>query len=459
MNVVDLITKKRDGGEHTADELRFLMDGTVGGTIPDYQIAAWAMAVYFQGMTPEEATALTLAMAASGETLDLRGLAQAGKLIVDKHSSGGVGDKTTLAVGPIVAACGLRVGKMSGRGLSFSGGTIDKLEGIPGWSASLSEEQFRRQLREVGLVVAAQTATLAPADQRLYALRDVTGTVPSLPLIAGSIMSKKLAAGADAIVLDVKCGRGAFMESLSQAVELARLMASIGRGAGRRVTALITAMEQPLGRAVGNILEVREAIETLHGNGPHDFQELTEAVSTEMLLLGDPQLRQERESKGEKAAVAIAKGRVENAISTGAAFAKFVEFVAAQGGEADCVVDQERLAAAPVTLDLPALQDGVVSALDARAIGLAVVALGGGRQQKGDAIDHRVGVVLAAKVGARVRAGDRLCTVHAADSDAATLAAAQIQDAYTFTDLGSNSSGASPADSVELPIILERITS
>ena len=474
MNVVDLITKKRDGGEHTADELRFLMNGAVQGTIPDYQIAAWAMAVYFRGMTPAEATALTLAMAASGETLDLRGLAQAGKLIVDKHSSGGVGDKTTLTVGPIVAACGLPVGKMSGRGLSFSGGTIDKLEGIPGWSASLDVAQFRRQLREVGLVVAAQTATLAPADQRLYALRDVTGSVPSLPLIAGSIMSKKLAAGADAIVLDVKCGRGAFMESLPQARELARLMVSIGRGAGRRVTALITAMEQPLGRAVGNSLEVREAIDALHGNGPQDFQELTQAVASEMLLLGDPQLRRERESRGEGAAVDMAGRRVKSAIDSGAALAKFVEFVAAQGGDAGCVVDPERLAAAPVTLDLVTEREGRVSGVDARAIGLAVVALGGGRQKKGDAIDHRVGVVLAAKMGARVHAGDRLCTVHAADKDAAQLAAAQIRDAYTFTDAPSSTSDAAddpagngangsldaaPPDPLEASTVLERITS
>ena len=455
MNVVDLITKKRDGREHTADELRFLMNGTVQGTIPDYQIAAWAMAVYFRGMTPSEATALTLAMAASGETLNLHGMAQGGQVIVDKHSSGGVGDKTTLAVGPIVAACGLPVGKMSGRGLSFSGGTIDKLEGIPGWSASMSVEQFQRQLQEVGLVVAAQTATLAPADRRLYALRDVTGTVPSLPLIAGSIMSKKLAAGADAIVLDVKCGRGAFMESLPQARELAQLMVSIGRGAGRRVTALITAMEQPLGRAVGNILEVREAIDTLHGNGPQDFQELTLAVAAEMLLLGDPRLQQIQDLRGEEAAMGQARHRVESAIDSGAAFAKFVEFVAAQGGDAAFVVEPERMAAAPITLDLLAERDGVISALDARTIGLAVVGLGGGRQKKEDAIDHRVGVTLSAKVGARVRTGELLCTVHAAVITGAQLAAAQIQDAYTFTDLPSSKSAAV----VEAPIILERFTS
>ena len=476
MNIVDLITKKRDGGEHTADELDFLMNGVVKATIPDYQIAAWAMAVYFQGMTPPESTALTLAMAASGETLDLRamarpestGSAESERLIVDKHSSGGVGDKTTLTVGPVVAACGLPVGKMSGRGLSFSGGTIDKLEGIPGWDARLSAEQFQRQLRTVGLVVAAPTASLAPADQMLYALRDVTGTVPSMPLMASSIMSKKLAAGADAIVLDVKCGRGAFMESLPQARELAQLMVAIGRGAGRRVTALITAMEQPLGRAVGNILEVREAIETLHGRGPQDFRELTLAVATEMLLLGDRRLQEERESAGEEAAADTARRRVMSAIDTGAAFAKFVEFVAAQGGQTAAVIDPERLPAAPVTLDLTSERDGFISAVDARAIGLAVVALGGGRQKKGDAIDHRVGVVLAAKVGAQVRAGDPLCTIYAADRTDAQRVTARIRGAFTFADEPPSVSGG-PGDSVgadgrvpdavELPIVLERVTS
>lgn len=435
MNVVDLITKKRDGGEHSAAELRLLMEGIVAGTIPDYQVAAWAMAVYFRGMTPEETTALTLAMADSGETLDLRALAQSEKLIVDKHSSGGVGDKTTLTVGPIVAACGLPVGKMSGRGLSFSGGTIDKLEGIPGWSADLSSARFSRQLREVGLVVAAQTASLAPADQMLYALRDVTGTVPSLPLIAGSIMSKKLAAGADAIVLDVKCGRGAFMELLPQARELAELMVSIGRGAGRRVSALVTAMEQPLGRAIGNILEVREAIDTLQGGGPADFQELTQEVATEMLLLGDPELHRKQEAAGEESARRSARSRVQESIDSGAAFGKFVQFVAAQGGDAAAVVSPDRLDTAPAVLNLESRRGGIVSRLDARAVGLAVAALGGGRQRKGDAIDHRVGVVLASKAGQQVQPGDLLCTVHAADADAARLAADRILAAYSFHDL------------------------
>lgn len=469
MNVVDLITKKRDGGEHSPDELKFLMQGTVAGTVPDYQMAAWAMAVYFRGMTPAESTALTLAMAASGETLDLRGLAQSQKLIVDKHSSGGVGDKTTLTVGPIVAACGLPVGKMSGRGLSFSGGTIDKLEGIPGWSADLTTAQFRRQLREVGLVVAAQTAALAPADRLLYALRDVTGTVPSLPLIAGSIMSKKLAAGADAIVLDVKCGRGAFMELRPEARELAELMVSIGKGAGRRVTALVTAMDQPLGRAIGNNLEVKEAIDTLKGGGPADFQELTQEVASEMLLLGDPELHKEQEVAGEEAGRRTARNRVQEAIDSGAAFDKFVQFVAAQGGDAAAVVSPDRLDTAPAVFELESKRGGIVSRLDARAVGLAVAALGGGRQRKGDAINHRVGVVLASKVGEQVLAGGPLCTVHAADADAARLAADRILEAYSFRDLpqldtaepeeGGGAGRPAAKGNQARPIILDRITS
>ena len=347
---------------------------------------------------------------------------------------------------------------MSGRGLSFSGGTIDKLEGIPGWSASLSMAQFRSQLREVGLVVAAQTATLAPADQRLYALRDVTGTVPSLPLIAGSIMSKKLAAGADGIVLDVKCGRGAFMETRSLARELAQLMVSIGRDAGRGVTALITAMEQPLGQAVGNILEVREAIDTLHGRGPRDFQELTEAVAIEMLLLGDATLRRLQDASGKEAALAAAGDRVKGVIDSGAAFAKFVEFVVAQGGEEESVVGPERLAAAPVVLEVRAEWEGVIHALDARAVGMAVVGLGGGRQKKGDSIDHRVGVVVAAKVGEQVGDGDLLLTVHAANGESAKIAASQLRQAYTIAEEVEGSAEGKPG-SFGPPIVLERITS
>ncbi len=420
--------------------LRFFVGGIVSGEIPDYQIAAWAMAVYFEGMTDAETSALTLAMAQSGDQLDLHDSLPPGAVIVDKHSSGGVGDKTTLAVGPIVAACGLPVGKMSGRGLSFTGGTIDKLESIDGWSAELDEAQFRRQLQAVGLVVAAQTANLAPADKILYALRDVTGTVPSLPLIAASIMSKKLAAGADAIVLDVKCGHGAFMQTLDEARALARLMTAIGAHAGRAVTALITQMDQPLGNAVGNALEVREAIETLHGGGPQDFRRLVDAVATEMVMLGGRESsEQARQAAAQQAAQAIAGG---------AAFAKFRAFVAAQGGDVRQVDDPSTLRVADVRVDVGSPRAGSVAAIDSRRVGLAVVELGGGRRKKGEEIDRSVGVILHVKVGSRVEQGEPLCTVYAAGREAGEAAAAQIAAAYTLAE-----GPVSP-----LPVVYERIT-
>ena len=436
MNPVDIIVKKRDGGELTAAEIGYFVHGLTAGAIPDYQVAAWAMAIFFRGMTPQETTDLTLAMAASGDQLDLHD-AVPGAIIVDKHSSGGVGDKTTLAVGPIVAACGLPVGKMSGRGLSFTGGTIDKLESIGGWSANLSEEHFRRQLREIGLVVAAQTANLAPADKVLYALRDVTGTVPSLPLIAGSIMSKKLAAGADAIVLDVKCGRGAFMETLADAQALSRLMVEIGVRSGRKVTALITQMEQPLGQAVGNALEVAEAIAALRGEGPADFQTLAELVAGEMLLIG-----------GAAADAAEARSQVAGAIRSGAALAKFRDFVAAQGGDAAQVDDPTRLPTAPVIVPVAAPASGFVRRIDAREIGLATVAMGGGRMMKGEPIDFRVGAVVLAKVGDAVTVGQPLAMLHAASEGQVAEATRRIQAAYVI--------GAEPV--APLPILLDRIS-
>ena len=327
---------------------------------------------------------------------------------------------------------------MSGRGLSFTGGTIDKLESIPGWTAEITEEQFRRQLREVGLVIAGQTANLAPADKALYALRDVTGTVPSLPLIAASIMSKKLAAGADAIVLDVKCGRGAFMETLAEARALSQRMVAIGALAGRKVTALITQMDQPLGAAVGHVLEVQEAIATLRGEGPADFQELVETVAQEMVLIAGA-------APDRPAALA----QVRQAIRSGAALAKFRAFVTAQGGDGRLVDDPTGLPAAPVQLPVLAAAAGYVQRIEAREVGLTLVDLGGGRQKKGDGIDLRVGVVLAAKVGARVEPGALLCTVHAADLAAAQVAAKRLQTAYTI--------GAEPV--TPLPILLERIGS
>ncbi len=455
MNPVNIITKKRDGQRLSDDEIRDFIQGFVRGDVADYQAAAWAMAVYFQGMDAAETTALTLAIAESGDQLDLHDALPAGTIIVDKHSSGGVGDKTTLAVAPIVAACGLPVGKMSGRGLSFTGGTIDKLESIAGWSPNLSEAQFRRQLAEIGLVVAGQTAELAPADKQLYALRDVTATVDSLPLICSSIMGKKLAAGADAIVLDVKCGRGAFMETLDDARELAQLMVDVGALSGRRVTALITQMAQPLGRAVGNTLEVQEAIATLRGEGPDDFGALVEEIAAEMIVLGGSKRLKvaDWESTSPPQAstfnLSAAKQAVRDVINSGAALAKFREFVAAQGGDPSLVDAPDRLPSAPVQIEVMAERAGWVSAIDAREVGLAVVALGGGRQKKGEAIDHRVGAVLAAKVGTQVAAGDSLCLVHAADEGEAMRAVIErVRAAFGLSD-----------EAVEpLPVVYERIS-
>ncbi|WP_456476269.1 thymidine phosphorylase [Oceanithermus sp.] len=410
MHAVDFIEKKRDGGEHGADELRAWVRAYVAGEIPDYQMAAWLMAVYFRGMTPRETAELTLAMAHSGEVLDLSSL---GRKTVDKHSSGGVGDKTTLVVAPILAAAGLVVAKMSGRGLAHTGGTIDKLESIPGWRAELSDEEFLRQAREVGLVIAGQSKNLAPADGKMYALRDVTGTVPSIPLIASSIMSKKLAAGAQIVTLDVKVGRGAFMKSVGEARELARLMVEIGRHAGRDVRAVLSQMDQPLGRAVGNAIEVREAIATLRGEGPDDLTELSLALAREAL-----------EAAGEDPA------RAEEAWRSGAALAKLRAFVAAQGGDARVVDESERLELAPGVFELKAEADGVVAELDAYKVGLAALRLGGGRERKGDAIDHGVGVRLEKKIGEPVAAGEVLARLYHRDGRGLEEARALMGSAY-----------------------------
>ncbi len=441
MNAVDIIVQKRDGYELTADEIGFFIDGLVAGTIPDYQIAAWAMAVYFQGMTDAETASLTMAMAASGEQLNLHECLQSDDIIVDKHSSGGVGDKTTLAVGPIVAACGLPVGKMSGRGLSYTGGTIDKLESITGWHADLSDQQFCEQLRTIGLVVAEQTIDLAPADKVLYSLRDVIGAVPSLPLIASSIMSKKLAAGADAIVLDVKCGQGAFMKTRDEARRLATLMVAIGEHAGRHVTALITQMEQPLGFAIGNTVEVREAIDTLRGQGPADFTALVESVAVEMLRLG----------AGSQAAITRddALKRIRDVVASGAAFVKFREFTMAQGGDAAQVDHPETLPVAPVSLAVMSKVSGIVQSINPEEVGLAAVDLGGGRRTKQDVIDHSVGIVLTRKVGDTVGAGEPLATIYAQTKQAAEEAAARTGCAYSIGD----------EEAEVLPVVYGRIAS
>ncbi len=422
MRVVDIITKKRDGGELSRAEINFLIQGYVAGEVPDYQAAAWCMAVFFRGMTPAETANLTEAMAFSGATLDLHDVHP---FIVDKHSSGGVGDKTTLVIGPMVAAHGVPVGKMSGRGLSFSGGTVDKLESIPGFSPYLTIEQFKQQLRAIGVVVSGQTQELAPADGKFYALRDVTGTVNSLPLIASSIMSKKIAAGADAIVLDVKVGQGAFMETVPQAVELAELMVQIGARLGRKMTALIGDMSQPLGLAVGNALEVIEAIATLHGQGPTDFQQHCIDVAGEMLLIAG--VARDPEAARQLAAATL---------TDGSAWDKFCAFIAAQGGDTAAVERPSLLPQAPLVQALTSPRSGYVARLDAREVGYTVVDLGGGRAKKEDLVDPAVGVVLAenAKVGGRVTAGETLLWVHARTAAQLEAALARLSSAYSISD-------------------------
>ncbi len=422
MRAVDIIAKKRDGLELTAEEIDFFIQGYTKDDIPDYQAAAWAMAVLLRGMTDQEVTDLTLSMARSGDMLDLSDVV---KPVADKHSTGGVGDKVTLALAPLVAAAGQPIGKMSGRGLGFSGGTLDKLESIPGWRAEISEAEFRQQLADIGIVVAGQTAELAPADKKLYALRDVTATVPSMALIASSIMSKKLAAGADVILLDVKTGNGAFMETLEDAIELARLMVSIGKLAGRKVAARVTDMSQPLGLAVGNSLEVKEAIVTLKGQGPADFTELILTESAHLLHMC-----------GRVASVTEGRARVEEALHSGRALEKFRAFVSAQGGDGRVADDPDAiLEPAPVILPLSSPRTGYLQEVRARTFGEVSVKLGGGREKKGDPIDHRVGMILHAKVGDRVEAGDALCEIHARSEAEARAAADELLAAYAFSDV------------------------
>ncbi len=420
MRAVDLILKKRAGARLSEPELRWLVRGAVDGSIPDYQLAAWLMAVCWLGMTDDETADLTLAMAESGATLDLSGVPGT---VVDKHSTGGVGDKATLVVAPLVAACGVRVAKLTGRGLGHTGGTVDKLESIPGLRLALDGAEFKRLLREHGLAIASQSAELAPADGVLYALRDATGTVESIPLIASSIMSKKLAGGAAAILLDVKVGSGAFMKDRATAEQLARLMVAIGERAGRRVRAVLSSMEQPLGRAVGNALELAEAIETLRGAGPPDLDELCRHEAAALLMLA-----------GHAASEDAARKEVDRALGSGAALAKLAEVVAAQGGDARCLLEPERLPRAPVLRSLPSPRAGYVAAVDALAIGRAAVALGAGRATKGEPVRHDVGFVLHRKTGDVVAAGEPLLEVHAAsDADAeAALRAAAV--AYRFSD-------------------------
>jgi pyrimidine-nucleoside phosphorylase len=409
----DLIRRKRDGEELAPDEIADLVLGYARGDVPDYQMAAFAMAVYFRGLSPRETFALTDAMIRSGETLDLG--AALGRKVVDKHSTGGVGDKTSLVVGPIVAACGVPFGKMSGRGLGHTGGTLDKLESIPGYRIDLAADEFVAQVREVGVAIVGQTHDLVPADKLLYALRDVTATVDQLSLIAASIMSKKLAAGAEAIVLDVKVGDGAFMKTLDDARRLAEAMIELGQRAGRQVVCLLTDMDQPLGAAVGNALEVREALATLRGEGPKDLTELVFAATARLLALSDLGI-------DEREAARLA----ENAIAEGAAERAWRRWIEAQGGTAD----ESALEEAPVVRVVAAPAAGSVTRLGAIDIGNAALRLGAGRRSKDDAVDHAVGVVCLRKRGDRVEAGEPLAQVHARDEASADEAATEVLAAY-----------------------------
>ena len=414
-----LIAKKRDGQVMTDDEIHYLVEGFTKGDIPDYQLAAWAMAVYLQGMNEHEATALTLAMAKSGQTVEFPGIQGT---IVDKHSTGGVGDKVSLVLTPLVAAAGMNVAKLSGRGLGHTGGTIDKLESIPGFQAALSIEEMIEQVNQMGIALSESTHDLAPADKALYGLRDVTATVGSLPLIASSIMSKKLAVDTHAIVLDVKVGSGALMKNLEQAGELAKLMVQIGNGAGRKTSALLTNMDQPLGFAVGHAVEVKEAIETLKGNGPEDLTELCLSLSAQLLSLTQPDVNAD-----------AAKAKLKQYLEDGSAFEKFKVWIETQHGDASYADDLSKFPATAETVTVASPSSGYVQSLDALSIGQAAHSLGAGRTKKGESIDHAVGVVLHAKISDQVNEGDALATLYVNKTDNLESAKQQIEGAFQFS--------------------------
>jgi pyrimidine-nucleoside phosphorylase len=417
IRATELIQRKRDGDELSASDISELILGYVRGEVPDYQMAAFCMAVYFRGLSPGETYALTDAMIRSGETIDLG--AALGRRVVDKHSTGGVGDKTSLAVAPIVAACGVPMGKMSGRGLGHTGGTLDKLESIPGFRTELTVDEFVDQVREVGVAIIGQTADLVPADKLLYGLRDVTATVDQVSLIAASIMSKKLAAGAHAVVLDVKVGDGAFMKTIDDARRLAEMMIALGEEAERTVVCLLTDMDQPLGAAVGNALEVREALATVRGQGPPDLTELVLDACAKLLALSDLEID---EAEGLR--------RAQAAVAGGSAEAMWRRWIEAQGGDPD----EAALPAAPEVHEVRAPRAGYVQQLGAIRVGNAALHLGAGRRTKEDTIDHSVGVVCRAKRGDRVEADDVLAEVHARDATSAAEAAAEVLAAYELGD-------------------------
>ena len=420
MQIVELIRKKRDGGTLSTEEIVWLIQEYTREHIPDYQMSALMMAIFWRGMDARETSDLTLAMARSGEQLHVRDVISP---VVDKHSTGGVGDKVTLAVAPLVAACGVAVGKMTGRGLGHTGGTVDKLESIRGFRVTLSRDEFLRILKEHQIVLAGQSNDLAPADGKMYALRDVTGTIESIPLIASSIMSKKLAIGASHLLLDVKIGSGAFMKNVEQARALAQAMVDIGRLAGLHTVAAITSMEQPLGRAVGNALEMAEAISILHGNGPQDVSDLCFHEAAELLVM-----------TGAAPTMSEAEQRVEQAITSGAAVAKLAEVIAAQGGDAQQIEHPELLPAAPYKTMLVAPRSGYIASINAEGVGLASMKLGAGRFKKGESIDHRTGFILQAKLGASLKEGDPLIEIHARNEAEAESIKEELLACYAWSD-------------------------
>jgi pyrimidine-nucleoside phosphorylase len=420
MEIVELIRKKRDGHTLSTTEIDWLIQNYTQDRIPDYQISAWAMAVYWRGMDARETSDLTLAMAHSGEELHARDIISP---VVDKHSTGGVGDKVTLAVAPLVAACGVAVGKMTGRGLGHTGGTVDKLESVQGFCSSLTREEFTDILTHHHIVLAGQSNELAPADGKMYALRDVTGTIESIPLIAASIMSKKLAVGASHLLLDVKVGSGAFMKTLEQARDLAETMVNIGRLAGLHTVAAITSMEQPLGCAIGNALEMAEAVAILRGEGPQDVSDLCYHEASELLVM-----------TGTAHSLSEAEVKVEQAIRSGAAVDKLAEVIAAQKGDARQIERPELLPAAPVRVMLPAPRSGYIQAIEAEQVGLASMRLGAGRFKKGEPIDHRTGFILQAKVGDYRKAGDPLIEIHARSQSEAASVCDALLACYSWSD-------------------------
>ena len=429
--MVDVVEKKRNGEELTTEEIKFFVNGYTEGKIPDYQVSSLMMAIYFQDMNDRERADLTMAMVESGDKIDLSGIEG---VKVDKHSTGGVGDTTTLSLAAMVAAVGVPVAKMSGRGLGHTGGTIDKLESISGFHVELSSEQFTKQVNDIKMAVIGQSGNLTPADKKLYALRDVTGTVPSIPLIASSIMSKKIAAGADAIVLDVKTGEGAFMKTLEDSISLAKAMVQIGNRVGRNTMAIISDMSQPLGYAIGNALEVKEAIDTLKGNGPEDLQELCYTLGAQMVVLG-----------GKAKTIEEARSLLVEVVQNGKAIEVFKKFIEAQGGDASVVDNPSLLPQAKFQIELPAKQDGYVAKMEADEIGVAAMLLGAGRATKESEIDLAVGLILHKKVGDQVKQGESLATIYSNSEDVQNV----LDKLYAHIVISS--------DKVEAPTLIKEI--